>query len=668
MPVIGENAPQCHSGSNSELTPSVIAYLLFLFTLISLLLFSSVTLSSIINSEVQPSTHFNQPSPDSVLNLQISQTRNTPLKGPWELYLNHWVTPTANKNSQPKQPDARVMLPFFWDDLTPPQLIETQPSNFSPLPASPLGFASYRLEFHYQHPKQGKSLSFRTPKHFSAMAAHLNGHLLIQTGIPGQTPNQELPSTGILHVEIPNHFWRDDGQQELILNMSNFLYVKGGIQTVPELGYSEVMYRQVFRRIIRDLTLNGCIVAMSVYHIALFIAWRRRNFVSLYLGITCLLSSCINILLQQDILGFIFGTIHGNIIWYAFFAFWYLAALSMIAFLKVILSPYFSRIAFLLFMGIFALSLISLIIMPLYTHIGLVNIQRFTNIILFIYSLCIAIKAWKHQLPGSIIFIFTTSCYLLITCHDILIAMLDLPWTYLSGYGMAIFVIGQAVVISKQFSENTKKIEEYSAKVTVLNNNLETQVKERTSQLEDALQEASKMNEKLKTFSEKDGLTDTFNRRFFDHQLEVQWQQCQALETELSLILLDIDHFKRFNDDHGHLCGDACLVAVSSLIKQHLSRSSDFVARYGGEEFAILMVCPLEKAHELAETIRQGIEKMPFSYEGTQLSITASSGVSSIKPLRSANTEAKDLIHIADQRLYAAKRQGRNQVIWQEDK
>lgn len=155
-----------------------------------------------------------------------------------------------------------------------------------------------------------------------------------------------------------------------------------------------------------------------------------------------------------------------------------------------------------------------------------------------------------------------------------------------------------------------------------------------------------------------DLLTKTNNRASFNDVLQREIKRARRSEQALSLIFVDIDHFKQINDEHGHDCGDLALASVANWIKDSV-RGSDIVFRYGGEEFVILLAdTQLEGAAVIAERVRNGIESHALAYGMAVLNITASLGVSSLM----ANDSMDSLIKRADNAMYNAKKQGRNRV------
>ena len=157
-----------------------------------------------------------------------------------------------------------------------------------------------------------------------------------------------------------------------------------------------------------------------------------------------------------------------------------------------------------------------------------------------------------------------------------------------------------------------------------------------------------------------DGLTQIYNKRYFLETLEREISRAHRYRRELSLIMFDIDHFKKINDTYGHLAGDYVLKQLAGVIKSRIRRE-DIMARYGGEEFAIILPeIDQFNAGQFAEKIRKLVEKTLFKFEDTRIPVTISVGVCS---LAQENPNAADFIKVADDKLYQAKNNGRNQVV-----
>jgi diguanylate cyclase (GGDEF)-like protein len=171
----------------------------------------------------------------------------------------------------------------------------------------------------------------------------------------------------------------------------------------------------------------------------------------------------------------------------------------------------------------------------------------------------------------------------------------------------------------------------------------------------------SKANRKLQLLSRTDSLTGIANRRGLDEALRQEWQRAIRSHSFLSILLIDIDCFKQYNDFYGHPAGDAVLRTVAEALKQVVHRPGDLVARYGGEEFAVLLT-ETEKAHSVAENCRQAIAalKIPHQKSFVVNLVTASVGLTTLRPSRTHSLES--FIETADQALYQAKASGRNRI------
>ncbi len=184
-------------------------------------------------------------------------------------------------------------------------------------------------------------------------------------------------------------------------------------------------------------------------------------------------------------------------------------------------------------------------------------------------------------------------------------------------------------------------------------------LKQRIEHSNDELKQA---NEKLEALSATDSLTGLANRRHFDHFLERELQQSLREHSPLSIILIDIDFFKLYNDNYGHLAGDEALIKVARAISTSLTRPMDLAARYGGEEFIVVLPCTdMEGAINIAERIQASINGLQLRHEYTQIGnkfISVSMGLAEMKVYE--DRDPSSLIHRADMALYVAKEAGRN--------
>ncbi len=166
--------------------------------------------------------------------------------------------------------------------------------------------------------------------------------------------------------------------------------------------------------------------------------------------------------------------------------------------------------------------------------------------------------------------------------------------------------------------------------------------------------------DKLLEEAHTDGLTKCYNKTYFNNALELEVKKSKVTGKPLTLIIFDLDHFKKLNDGFGHDAGDYVLKEKSHIIRDHGIRQGDIFARYGGEEFCILLPnTNLKQGFEIAERLRSLIQKHEFMYDGKRLPVTASVGIADYR--QGVNT-GTDLFKRADKAVYMSKEGGRNQV------
>lgn len=198
--------------------------------------------------------------------------------------------------------------------------------------------------------------------------------------------------------------------------------------------------------------------------------------------------------------------------------------------------------------------------------------------------------------------------------------------------------------IVNELIESKKLLEKYS-------NNLEEMVEQRT--------------EILKWLSITDPLTGLYNRRYFIEQIELEFKRSKRYNRDLSLLMLDIDHFKSVNDNYGHQVGDIVLRKISSIIINQL-RDSDLAFRYGGEEFMVILPeTKAEDAINVAKRMKQEIMETRHVYRNLNFKVTASIGIVSIKEMLGTFETVDDIIKKVDDNLYKAKNSGRNTIIYE---
>ncbi|MGE3275349.1 MAG: diguanylate cyclase [Vicinamibacterales bacterium] len=193
---------------------------------------------------------------------------------------------------------------------------------------------------------------------------------------------------------------------------------------------------------------------------------------------------------------------------------------------------------------------------------------------------------------------------------------------------------------------------------------LETRTRELEHQLDDRNRQLEDANKSLRRLATLDGLTGIANHRHFREFLDVEWRRALRDRSVLSILMIDIDYFKTYNDSFGHQAGDDCLRRVADAMARAVGRPGDLVARYGGEEFvAVLADTDADGAYVVAERLRDRVEALRIPHPRSLCGrwVTVSCGAATVFPSR--DLQPDELVGEADRALYRAKREGRNRVV-----
>lgn len=243
---------------------------------------------------------------------------------------------------------------------------------------------------------------------------------------------------------------------------------------------------------------------------------------------------------------------------------------------------------------------------------------------------------------------------------------------------LAAFAAVRAVFLQRRLAERTRQVDEAAeqrgkleSELSRVREDLEDRVRQRTRALESRNEELSRVrlaletaNQRLKRLVAVDGLTGIANRRHFDRALERELRRTRREQQPLSLIFLDLDEFKRFNDTYGHARGDDVLRRVAQTLDETFRRAGDFVARYGGEEFAVVLPgVDGRRASLYAERLRRRIWRLSIPYGASQTTdrVTISAGVATLSATHIASPD--QVLLIADRALYRAKCLGKNRIV-----
>lgn len=257
-----------------------------------------------------------------------------------------------------------------------------------------------------------------------------------------------------------------------------------------------------------------------------------------------------------------------------------------------------------------------------------------------------AIRAMRAGTEGADVYTFGYLVFFATAINDILYSMLLIDTGYYLSFGLFVLILTQAAILAIRM-RRAIKTEAY------MKSNLERLVDDRTKELE-------LEKNKFENLSKVDSLTLLYNKGYMSEVLQYEFESFKRYRGALSVLMLDLDHFKVVNDTYGHVKGDEVLQKVAEVLTEH-SRRTDIVGRFGGEEFLIVLrFTALEDAMKHAEQLRRYIEGLQFEHLGKTFGITTSIGVSSATEML---LDERQLIHEADEALYHAKKNGRNGVV-----
>lgn len=456
---------------------------------------------------------------------------------------------------------------------------------------------------------------------------------------------------------------------------------EGSLQTPMTLWDERAFYIHDQRSQLWQGLFYGSLVVMLLYNFFLFVSLRERSYLIYVLFVASTLIS------QAALRGDTFQYLWPESVWWhnKSVAIFTIAMMAMgYAFLMEFLQlKQKARFAYKLLYGMTIYSLIMIFVVPFAPYSLLMPITSYSAFPVIIFALFIAIKLSLANDRTAQYFTLAWMSFSLGFMVFVLNKVGIFPRIFITEHGIQIGIVLNAALLSFALADrinraNKELIEAQNASVMSdkiareaqqqalsiqrqANETLEANVKERTAELQSALNELSELNRKLEDLSSVDALTGVKNRGFFETKYDDEWKRASREKIPLALLMVDIDFFKKINDNFGHLAGDQCLKKVAQAIAQSVKRPIDTIARYGGEEFAIILPgTDVEGARYVAEKIRKDIESLKLEFEGAPILLTASIGLAAIVP---KDDDDRILIAAADGALYKAKLTGRNRVV-----
>ncbi len=513
-----------------------------------------------------------------------------------------------------------------------------------------VGYIWVKGEFSY-YPKADDKLSIFIPPINPTDETYLNGTYLGKSGI-AQISNSYYFSdwNSVRKYNIPQNILQI--QNEIYIKI--FVYHEGSFSKNFSIGDEyNINKKYVFYDFLRTW-INIIVLSILIFIAALnamIFFQRREDKFHLYYTFMCVFSIIYqtNFIITRVPFG-IYGEISYLVFQKVVFGSIGFAALFGIYMILDIFKIKKKRLISLLNLIFILLPVFALLLIPDYKIFFMM--RKIVANIFSIYSIIVTLTILidnlhkKNEFVKLVLFGFFPFMFCLIfdlLFHNIL--RID-NYIYLTFIGFPSILITFAFLLSINIVKIGKKLES-------MNEFLDKKVEDRTKEL-------MLMNDKLHQLSMQDPLTGIYNRRSFMEIFSREFELAVRHKSKLSFLILDIDFFKKINDNYGHLAGDKVIIDFAELLK-NLIRKSDMVARYGGEEFCILLPqIDEESALQVSEKIRNGVESLLIVYQGNRIQFTCSIGITE---LNKNDKNMTDLISRADQALYQAKETGRNKSI-----
>jgi diguanylate cyclase (GGDEF)-like protein len=559
------------------------------------------------------------------------------LKGEWNFY---WETDEPDKLTSGER--SLIEVPSGWDD-----------ENL--FPSS--GYGLYHLQL--KGLEVGKNYGLKIPTMSNSYRLWLDDKLMITNGNPGKTKETTIPFYKPQVVFFDAH----SDTIDIYMNIANFHYRSGGMWSSLKFGTAQQITELTKRNLVFEAIIIGSLLLSGLYHIVLFLH-RRKERILLMFGATCLVIAARTIVIGEQVLTILFQSVPWEFIVKTEFLTFYTVVPLFVWFMHKLYQQEVSILYCKILTGISLLFSLLVVFTPAIIYTKSLFLFQALTIVTIVYIIFALSLATARKREGAKVVLSCSFIYALTVINDILYTNGNIDSTNLSSMGQFIFIFSQSYIIAKNLSKAFQKVEDYSNQLTELNQTLEEKIYERTKSLENSKQELQRVNEVLKEMSYLDPLTNLPNRRYFDDLYETEWELANNNQTMISILYMDIDHFKFYNDSYGHQQGDMTLQLVAACLQKSIQKYDGTVARIGGEEFVALIpnLSP-NQVNMIAEECRMEVRKLEIIHQNSTTSpfVTISIGVASTVP--DTTISKRKLIRMADEALYYAKEDGRNQVI-----
>jgi len=567
-----------------------------------------------------------------------------PLTGEWRFY------PGVLLDKVPqRQQGTSVNVPHVWNDT-----IENE-QGFG------FGAGTYVLDIKVAPGEQALGISVKTIS--SAFELLVDGQPVAeagQVGLESSTPGYR-PQVARLPAS--------DNELQLLIRVTNFQHARGGLWDVIWLGHYEEIHDNFYLRLNLAMLLACAAILIGLYHLLIW-SLRPSDLPTLAFAALCFglgtRTLCINEIFLLQVLP---GIGYSNLLRIEYFSLVATVLFSLVFVWRMFKQEFSTR-----YMVPLIAPIVAYLIVIVYEDIAV-----FTGYLPYFHALAVVylavvsygvFKAIANRRSGAWLYGLSISFFALFVLQDLVTTIFkNLPRLevlggdeYLLPIGFTAVLLAQAMLIAMRAAQAKQNLEQRTQELSLAHDKLDRHTRELEQRVAERTAELEEANVLLDQQARVDGLTQLANRRQFDERLQENWSDHQRRGKPLSLILIDVDHFKGFNDHYGHVIGDEALKAVAKALKAASKRPSDLIARYGGDEMVVLLPnTDYEGARQLAEQMRSDVMNLSIPHLQSDLDrLSISLGVATQIP--SSDHKPSELLESADRALYRAKADGRDRV------
>lgn len=563
----------------------------------------------------------------------FSANNKIPLNGEWEFFWEELLNENEIKERMKKMNPPNLNVPSYWEDSV----------------YTAHGYGTYYLKVILPEDVVGNTLAITTVNQGTSYTLTVDGERIASNGYVGNSKETSVPEYSDRLV----YFTPRDREINIVLHISNFAHKFGGAFNPVYIGAPEkVMYAHNIQLAISMFIIGGILI-MGVYEIFIYL-FRRKEKVFLYFGMINIVISIYSLFKMPYYFNKIFTVpwIWGHrieiISIYILFLLYLLLGKSMYP-KEMKNTP--------VLIGVI-ISLVCIVLTLVSRPSFYSSLLEYVFIVLgiyMIYNLYVVLLAYRRKRPTALVNLIAIMVFFTAVVNDVFASLEFIESLPFVTIGFFFYVLIQSINLSREYALKLNEAENLSLDLKKLNLSLDEKIKNRTEELK-------QKNEELKQLTLLDGLTGIYNRRYFEEHLTIFFDEALLSTKTISILMIDVDNFKQFNDQKGHVAGDRLLIDLAQLLN-NLCIPNSFVARYGGEEFSIvLMDYSVQEVLQFAEDVRLEVEEQKYEQSSSSTYITVSIGVSSTEDHSFVHKE--ELIKRADQALYASKSNGKNQVTF----